>query len=101
MIFVLIQTKRIQNDGYPASAHKIVTSDGYILQLHRIGNATQSEINNVTRTPVLLMHGLLESGKHDFISQNKFLFHVFVLIFVSFFHLKQPTRGLRSVRSTR
>lgn len=58
---LFLQTKRIQNDGYPASDHKVITTDGYILQLHRIANETSSE-SNVTRTPVFLMHGLLETA---------------------------------------
>lgn len=39
----------------------MVTSDGYILHLHRIGNDTPSQTNK-TRIPVLLMHGLLETA---------------------------------------
>lgn len=56
-----MKTKRIQSDGYPATAHKIVTADGYILQLHRIGNETVSNVNT-HRAPVFLMHGLLETA---------------------------------------
>lgn len=45
-------------DGYPWSVHNVITKDGFILELHRIGNANSSE----SRTPVFLMHGLLESS---------------------------------------
>lgn len=44
----------------------MVTSDGYILHLHRIANESEFETNetaeNRTRTPVFLMHGLLETA---------------------------------------
>lgn len=39
----------------------MVTVDGYILHLHRIGNDTTSQINK-KRIPVFLMHGLLETA---------------------------------------
>lgn len=52
---------RIQHDGYPATAHKVVTADGYILNLHRIANDTLSGRDKI-RTPVFLMHGLLETA---------------------------------------
>lgn len=57
-----LQTDRIENDGYFARAYRVVTSDGYILQLHRIGNDTSLSAGNVSRVPVLLMHGLLETA---------------------------------------
>lgn len=38
--------------------HNVITADGYILELHRIGNENATE----SRTPILLMHGLLESS---------------------------------------
>lgn len=39
-----------------------MTSDGYILQLHRIGNDTSLRADDVSRVPVFLMHGLLETA---------------------------------------
>ena len=52
---------RIQRDGYPATVHKVVTADGYVLHLHRIANDTPSG-RDKKRTPVFLMHGLLETA---------------------------------------
>lgn len=57
-----LQSDRIENDGYPAQVHKVVTSDGYILRLHRIGNDTSLSTEDVSRVPVFLMHGLLETA---------------------------------------
>lgn len=60
--FFQSQTNRIENDGYPAQVHKVVTSDGYILQLDRIGNGTSVDTSQNPRVPVFLMHGLLETA---------------------------------------
>lgn len=45
----------IKREGYPAEAHMVTTSDGYILELHRIPGGVGS-------VPVLLQHGLLSSS---------------------------------------
>lgn len=52
---------QIQRDGYPAQVYKVVTGDGYIITLHRIANDTPSGRDKM-RTPVFLMHGLLETA---------------------------------------
>uniref|UniRef100_A0A0K8VD62 Lipase 1 n=1 Tax=Bactrocera latifrons TaxID=174628 RepID=A0A0K8VD62_BACLA len=44
----------IKKYGYPAEIHHVITDDGYILELHRIARAAA--------TPILLMHGLLDSS---------------------------------------
>lgn len=44
----------IKKYGYPAEIHHVITDDGYILELHRIARADA--------TPILLMHGLLDSS---------------------------------------
>lgn len=40
--------------GYPGEMHRVITQDGYILDIHRIA-ATGKQ-------PVLLMHGMLDSS---------------------------------------
>lgn len=40
--------------GYPSEVHKIITEDGYILEVHRIANPGKQ--------PVILTHGLLASS---------------------------------------
>lgn len=58
---VSAQINQIRQDGYKVSVHSVVTSDGYVLELHRLGaNATNPA--NRTGKPILLMHGLLESS---------------------------------------
>lgn len=41
--------------------HSVITSDGYILELHRIGSDATNKTTS-GRKPILLMHGLLESS---------------------------------------
>ena len=45
--------------GYPFEKHRVITQDGYILELHRIPRG-RNDFGNFykRRTPVLLMHGL-------------------------------------------
>ncbi|KAJ6647529.1 Lipase 3, partial [Pseudolycoriella hygida] len=45
-------TKIIENSGYPAELHTVVTDDDYILSVHRI------PLREPTRKIALLMHGL-------------------------------------------
>uniref|UniRef100_A0A0P4WEQ7 Partial AB-hydrolase lipase domain-containing protein n=1 Tax=Scylla olivacea TaxID=85551 RepID=A0A0P4WEQ7_SCYOL len=54
------QPEIVQGMGYPAEVHHVTTSDGYLLELHRIphGAAGPSE----SRLPVLLQHGILGSS---------------------------------------
>lgn len=46
--------------GYPVEVHNVVTSDGYILELHRIPHSRDDKPGD--RPAVLLMHGLLSSS---------------------------------------
>ncbi|KAJ8727885.1 hypothetical protein PYW08_016270 [Mythimna loreyi] len=53
--------------GYPIEVHTIETSDGYILEAHRIPHGRdQNNDPNVKRPVVFVMHGLLSSSA-DFI----------------------------------
>lgn len=52
----------MQKDGYTAKAHKITTSDGYILHLHHIENNTSTSNETIRKPVVFLMHGLLETA---------------------------------------
>ncbi|XP_047027895.1 gastric triacylglycerol lipase-like [Helicoverpa zea] len=48
--------------GYPAESHTIMTSDGYILTVHRIPHSKNSSSKVSPRKTVLLHHGLLGSS---------------------------------------
>ncbi|XP_008192577.2 lipase 3 [Tribolium castaneum] len=53
----------VEKYGYLIETHEVVTEDGYILTLHRIGQK-----NNVAkRDPVLFMHGFMQSAT-DFVN---------------------------------
>ncbi|EZA61581.1 Lipase [Ooceraea biroi] len=54
----------IKKAGYPAEAHVVLTSDGYLLTLHRIPGKDKDSL------PVLLQHGLLCSSA-DWIVADK------------------------------
>lgn len=65
----------VKRKGYPFERHRVVTDDGYIIELHRIpwgrkGKATGSPPK---RPPVLLMSGLLGDSSNyvlDFPDQS-------------------------------
>ncbi|XP_055851914.1 lipase 1-like [Episyrphus balteatus] len=50
----LTTTQLITKYGYPAEIHHVITDDGYILEMHRIPKPG--------KTPVLMVHGLLDSS---------------------------------------
>ncbi|CAD6194863.1 unnamed protein product [Caenorhabditis auriculariae] len=52
--------------GYPVESHTTVTSDGYILTMHRIPNGKNSGPNwpNGKKPAVFLQHGLLGDSSH-------------------------------------
>ncbi|XP_054261605.1 gastric triacylglycerol lipase-like [Macrosteles quadrilineatus] len=56
----------IRQHGYPVETHNIITDDGYILTYHRIPHGKQQPYNNTNGKPVLLQHGLVQSGA-DFV----------------------------------
>lgn len=55
-------TKNIQKHGYGWEVHEIVTSDGYILRLHRL-LASDSSNNVISQKPaVFMLHGLFSTS---------------------------------------
>jgi len=54
----------IEYYGYPCEIHEVTTSDGYILELHRIPHGIHETANaiNGTRKVVFLQHGLIDSS---------------------------------------
>ncbi|CAG5074853.1 Similar to Lip3: Lipase 3 (Drosophila melanogaster) [Cotesia congregata] len=50
--------------GYPVEAHKVVTEDGYILEMHRIpfGRYEDRRSARLSKNPILLQHGLAGSS---------------------------------------
>jgi len=55
-------TQMIQSKGYPWEEHKVITSDGYILGVYRIPRGRNAPPSATPGRPVLLQHGLLDSG---------------------------------------
>ncbi|XP_065225608.1 gastric triacylglycerol lipase-like [Planococcus citri] len=53
----------IKKYGYPSEAHAVETTDGYILELHRIPYGKAGP-GNKKKVPVFLHHGLLGSSMH-------------------------------------
>ena len=57
------QTELIQAYGYPYEKHKVITEDGFILEIHRIPFGRFGLISNNTNKPVVFVqHGLLSSS---------------------------------------
>jgi pimeloyl-ACP methyl ester carboxylesterase len=55
-------TQMIESKGYPWEAHQVITSDGYILGIQRIPRGQNVPPTTKPGRPVLLHHGLLDSG---------------------------------------
>jgi pimeloyl-ACP methyl ester carboxylesterase len=55
-------TQMIQSKGYTWEEHKVITSDGYILGVYRIPRGRNAPPTSPPGRPVLLQHGLLDSG---------------------------------------
>ncbi|CAB3239683.1 unnamed protein product [Arctia plantaginis] len=55
--------KRIAADGFPAETHYVTTSDGYILEIHRIPHGRRGD-STAKRPVVFLMHGLLGASNN-------------------------------------
>ncbi|CAB3240224.1 unnamed protein product [Arctia plantaginis] len=51
--------EKIRADGFPAETHSVTTSDGYILEMHRIPHGREAVDSDVKRPVVFLMHGLM------------------------------------------
>lgn len=58
----LNQPDVIKDAGYKVEVHNVITSDGYILEMHRITGEEHENNSNKKKIPVLLMHGLIESS---------------------------------------
>lgn len=54
----------IKSYGYPAELHRVVTADGYVLEIHRIPGRKGS-----VSVPVVIQHGLFSSTA-DFLSNR-------------------------------
>ena len=48
--------------GYNGEVHEVITSDGYILKLHRITGRTNFNNSQVQKPVAFVMHGLLCSS---------------------------------------
>ena len=55
-----VQPQLIQHKGYPSETHKVVTVDGYILELHRIPYQKGASVKY--KGVAYLQHGLLSSS---------------------------------------
>ncbi|PSN43336.1 Lipase 3 [Blattella germanica] len=52
----------VLQNNYPAEVHKVTTTDGYILTMHRIPYSPKSYDNDTSKPVVFLQHGLLSSS---------------------------------------
>ncbi|CAH0592219.1 unnamed protein product [Chrysodeixis includens] len=53
---------KIEADGYHSETHHVTTSDGYILEMHRIPYKTSAAEVKQDRPVVFLMHGLMSAS---------------------------------------
>lgn len=61
----------IAGRGYPVEIHSVTTSDGYILELHRIPYGKgQKMASTASRRPIFLQHGILTTDNVWLINQN-------------------------------
>nr|CAD7458749.1 unnamed protein product [Timema tahoe] len=58
---VVFEPELVRRHGYPAESHVALTSDGYLLTLHRIPRG-RGHSSNLSRPVVFLQHGLLSSS---------------------------------------
>ncbi|KAL1110513.1 hypothetical protein AAG570_008041, partial [Ranatra chinensis] len=61
-IILFFQEHLIIERGYPFESHRVTTSDGYILELHRVPPHDHTINIAKSRYPVLLQHGLWSSS---------------------------------------
>ncbi|XP_012062216.1 PREDICTED: lipase 3-like, partial [Atta cephalotes] len=52
----------VEKYGYNGEVHEVITSDGYILNLHRITGRTNFNNSQVQKPVAFVMHGLLCSS---------------------------------------
>ncbi|CAH1639490.1 unnamed protein product [Spodoptera littoralis] len=55
--------EKIKADGFEAEAHKVTTSDGYILEMHRIPHGRTNKDSTEDRPVVLVMHGFMSASQ--------------------------------------
>lgn len=55
------QYEFVRRRGYPVEVHRILTSDRYVLEMHRIPGSPSSPPRE-GKIPVYLQHGLLDSS---------------------------------------
>ncbi|KAH7938754.1 hypothetical protein HPB52_000173 [Rhipicephalus sanguineus] len=63
----------IRSKGYPFERHNVITSDGYIIEMHRIPHGREPCKEPCHRQPILLMSGLLGDSSNyvlDFPKQS-------------------------------
>lgn len=55
--------EQITADGFQPETHKVTTSDGYILEVHRIPHGRSGQATSEDRPVVFVMHGLMSSSQ--------------------------------------
>ncbi|KAF5306002.1 hypothetical protein FQR65_LT07495 [Abscondita terminalis] len=58
---ILLVPELVHKYGYPCESHTVITSDGYILTMHRISHG-RTGVTAQKRLPVYLQHGQLSSS---------------------------------------
>lgn len=56
-----LKAEIITNRGYPAEIHRVVTEDGYVLQLTRIPYSPKDSKRGSNKMPIFLHHGIILS----------------------------------------
>ena len=52
----------IEHYGYKGEKHTVITSDGYVIEMHRIIGPNNTHSDPAKKPPVFLMHGILCSS---------------------------------------
>jgi len=60
--YFIEQLDLVKKFGYNGEVHEVITSDGYILKLHRITGRTNFNNSQVQKPVAFVMHGLLCSS---------------------------------------
>lgn len=60
----------VESRGFLFEEHKVITKDGYILQIHRVINPDFTEQDGAHKQPVLLQHGFTGCSIHWLIASG-------------------------------
>lgn len=67
--------KLIEKEEYVCEVHRVETSDGYLLKMHRVMNKTQADLPKLG--VVLIMHGIYATSADFVITRSKIALGLF------------------------